>query len=325
MSEVKKQSNVMEYNTDDGVKIKLTPEIIHKYITQSNPLITAEELMLFMMVCQSTKLNPFVRDAYLVKYDSNKPAQIVTGKDFFVKRANKNPHCRYYNAGIITVNKETGKETYQTGTYYNDKSETLDGAWAITFRDDKTKPFKITVKYNEYSSGQSTWKKMPATMIRKVALVQVLREAYPEDFKGLYSAEEILDDVEKLDTKNIDIEQVLQEEFPVNNNNDFVDAEFEEVPEEKEGKEEKTKPQSTLLDEKISLEKAQNLYIMAKGHKDLAKEIVKKYGYESSKDILLKDYSLIANEILESIKEINKEPNNLKDALSDTHAKHHGI
>ena len=35
------------------------------------------------------------------------------------------------------------------------------------------------------------WSKKPATMIRKVALVQALREAFPANLGGMYAAEEV--------------------------------------------------------------------------------------------------------------------------------------
>jgi hypothetical protein len=41
---------------------------------------------------------------------------------------------------------------------------------------------------HEYDTGKSSWAKMPATMIRKVALVQSLREAFPSDLGGLYDS-----------------------------------------------------------------------------------------------------------------------------------------
>ncbi len=37
----------------------------------------------------------------------------------------------------------------------------------------------------------SNWAAKPGTMIRKVALVQALREAFPEDLQALYDAEEM--------------------------------------------------------------------------------------------------------------------------------------
>ena len=53
---------------------------------------------------------------------------------------------------------------------------------------------------NEYigrkSDGtvNSQWAVKPATMIRKVAKMQALREAFPEDLQGLYAAEEVTPD-----------------------------------------------------------------------------------------------------------------------------------
>ena len=39
-------------------------------------------------------------------------------------------------------------------------------------------------------SMNGQWSKKPATMIRKVALVQALREAFPKALGGMYTAEE---------------------------------------------------------------------------------------------------------------------------------------
>jgi hypothetical protein len=52
------------------------------------------------------------------------------------------------------------------------------------------------VSFEEYAGRKKDgtmngqWSKKPATMIRKVALVQALREAFPKAFGGLYTAEE---------------------------------------------------------------------------------------------------------------------------------------
>jgi hypothetical protein len=42
----------------------------------------------------------------------------------------------------------------------------------------------------DYDTGLSSWKKMPAVMIRKVALAQALREVFPDTFQGLYESAE---------------------------------------------------------------------------------------------------------------------------------------
>ena len=47
------------------------------------------------------------------------------------------------------------------------------------------------VGFNEYNKGNAIWKEKPCTMIEKVAISQCLREAYPKDYEGLYTAEEL--------------------------------------------------------------------------------------------------------------------------------------
>jgi len=49
----------------------------------------------------------------------------------------------------------------------------------------------------------SSWKTMPATMIRKVPLVQSLREAFPDEFGGMYSPEEMPVDSSALPVYNV--------------------------------------------------------------------------------------------------------------------------
>jgi hypothetical protein len=43
----------------------------------------------------------------------------------------------------------------------------------------------------EYSTGKSNWLTKPGTMIRKVAVAQALREAFPEEMSNLYEQEEM--------------------------------------------------------------------------------------------------------------------------------------
>ena len=69
--------------------------------------------------------------------------------------------------------------------------ETLVGGWAEVHVKDRSIPAKEEVSLAEYNKGQSQWKTMPATMIRKVALVHALREAFPAKFSGLYDAPEM--------------------------------------------------------------------------------------------------------------------------------------
>lgn len=55
----------------------------------------------------------------------------------------------------------------------------------------RLKPSYASVSIEEYDQRRSLWNTKKATMIRKVAVVQALREAYPGAFGGLYDSAEM--------------------------------------------------------------------------------------------------------------------------------------
>jgi len=172
----------------------LNLETVKKYI---NPLATDQEAYMFLQLCKSQKLNPFIKEAYLIKYSSGSTATMVVGKDVFTKRAHHNPLFDGYKAGVI-VRKNGSKEVEQReGSFYIEKEESLLGAWCTVYRKDRKEHPTHSVSFNEYAGRKSNgelfanWKSMPGTMIRKVALVQALREAFPDDFQGLYDVAEM--------------------------------------------------------------------------------------------------------------------------------------
>ena len=57
----------------DGQEIKLTPKIVQEYIVGSEVQITNQEFKLFTELCKVRKLNPFLREAYLIKYKQGTP------------------------------------------------------------------------------------------------------------------------------------------------------------------------------------------------------------------------------------------------------------
>ena len=143
---------------------------------------------MFIELCKAQKLNPFIREAYLIKFGTS-PANIVVGKDVFVKRAYRNPNFEGMKAGIVTVDKEGN--THEREGSLKLPGETLIGGWCEVYTSDKKFPIKSVVSLEEYSKSQSTWKTMPMVMIRKCAMVTALREAFPEDLQGLYDASEM--------------------------------------------------------------------------------------------------------------------------------------
>ena len=173
---------------------ELTIDIIQTYI---NPLATLEEAMFFLKLCQSQGLNPFIGEAYLIKYGEKK-ASYVVGKDAHLRRAEEQTSFDGFKAGIIILNSK-GTTEEREGTFYLKENENLVGGWAEVSRKDLELHFVSKVTFDEYvgrkSNGQPNkmWSTKPATMIRKVALVQALRETYVGILGGMYDISEMTD------------------------------------------------------------------------------------------------------------------------------------
>ena len=183
------------YLTDTGSEVKLSPSIIRRYLVQGKGNVTDQEVMMFLMLCKQQKLDPFLREAYLIKYGNEKPATLVTGKEVFTKRAERHPGFRGAHAGVI-VDQGKGVLEYRAGSLVLEGEE-LVGGWAKIWKVDREVPYENSVSLKEYigrkkdGTPNQQWSNKPATMIRKVALVQTYREAFPETFSGMYDADEM--------------------------------------------------------------------------------------------------------------------------------------
>lgn len=180
----------------DGEQIKLTPSIVQEYIVGTDAEITLPEFKFFTSLCKARGLNPFLKEAYCIKYGKN-PAQIVVGKDAVLKRAIKNPNYDGMESGVIVQNKETGEIIERKGTFYLRNEETLVGGWAKIFRKNWQHPTYCSVAFDEVAQKKSdgslnaNWSGKGATMVEKVAKVRALRETFVEELGGMYEAEEM--------------------------------------------------------------------------------------------------------------------------------------
>lgn len=179
----------------DGGQV-LTADTVRNYLTSGDGKVSDQEVIMFVELCKAQNLNPFVRDAYLIKMGDNYPAQIVVGKDVFIKRASANPNFNGMKAGIVVLDKD-GQIQEREGALKL-PGEQLVGGWCEVYLKDKDYPTKSLVSFEEYAqknkkTGQlnSMWSSKGATMIRKVAQSQALREAFPNELRGLYQQEEM--------------------------------------------------------------------------------------------------------------------------------------
>jgi len=194
-------NGLVKYKTDAGVEISITPQDVRDLFASGNAAVSDKEVSLFLGLCQAQGLNPFLREAYLVKYSDKHPATLIVGKEAFTKRAYTHPLFEGFEAGVTIVTKDGALEQRQ-GSLVGSNTETLVGGWARVYVKDRKVPYFEEVSLQEYmgfkrdyKTGEvvptEMWASKPATMIRKVALVHALREAFPERFSGLYDESEM--------------------------------------------------------------------------------------------------------------------------------------
>lgn len=149
MADEKKQENtgIVEYESN-GEIVKISPTTVRKYLVSGGGNVSDQEVMMFMSLCRYQHLNPFLKEAYLIKFGNNDPATIVTGKDVFTKRADANPNYAGKKAGII-VQKKDGSVEEREGSFVL-KDESIVGGWAKVFIKGRETPEYQSVSFDEY-------------------------------------------------------------------------------------------------------------------------------------------------------------------------------
>jgi phage recombination protein Bet len=159
----------VSYSDEKGQEIKLTASDVVEYISTDSS-VTEKEVVQFLNMCKYLKLNPFLKEIYLIKYKDS-PATFVISYQTLLKRAEENKNF-------------DGYETEVKGEIPNMS------ATAVVYRKDRSYPVKITVNYSEAVKTvmdrqtkelrpTTMWKNMPEWMLRKVALARALKEAFP--------------------------------------------------------------------------------------------------------------------------------------------------
>lgn len=180
------QQTAIAFTDDVGANITVTADDVRNLIC---PNADQKEVSLFLQLCKSQRLNPFVKDAYLVKYGSN-PAQMITNYQVFNRRACRNENYAGIENGVVVL--RNGEIVHKDGSaVYKAAGETLLGGWAKVYFKDNRKPAYAEVALDDYSTGKSNWSKMPGVMIEKCAKAAAWRLAFPDDFQGMYVSEEM--------------------------------------------------------------------------------------------------------------------------------------
>ncbi len=178
-------AELTRYETAQGT-VELSIQIIKNFVCHD---ATNEEAYQFIQLCRAHGMNPFAGDCYLIKFGGH--AQMIVGKNHFTQRAEQCPEYQGVAAGVLIreVSADDTPIVCEEGSFVPPGFELL-GGWARVSRSDQVLPIVARVSLKEYDTKKSLWADKPATMIRKVALVQALREAFPTSFAGLYDEAE---------------------------------------------------------------------------------------------------------------------------------------
>lgn len=188
-------SDPVEIEAMDGQRMTVTFDDVRNFICKE---ATIAECRIFLETCKQYHLNPFTKEAYLIHYDNKNgdtASTIVLGKTCYMKMAEAHPQYDGFEAGLILQDDVAGEIYHREGSIIY-AGETLLGGWAKTYRKDRSRPFYEEVSFSEYDTKKTLWVTKPATMIRKVALVHTLREAFPATFGGLIDESEVPVEVE---------------------------------------------------------------------------------------------------------------------------------
>jgi len=186
-------------------QITLTAAIVRKFFCADADDLIA---MTFMGFCRSQGLDPFAKEIFLsVRKDGDTQElrpQITVAYQTFMRKAEASEHYKGFRAGTIlqrkpdaTIDIESEPDVVPKplvacmGEFVPD-GYTVIGGWCKVLRSDRPEnPIISTVSLKDYSTGKSTWKKLEATMIRKVGIAHSFRDAFPGPLGRIYIQEEM--------------------------------------------------------------------------------------------------------------------------------------
>ena len=200
-----------EYKALAKTEIQISIEDVKKYIA---PNATDKELFMFMGIAKSYGLNPLKREIHFLKYGNN-AASIIVGYEVYLKRADR--------TGLLD-----GWKCWIEKDIHGEK------AIIEIKRKDQSMPIHWEVYRSEFDRQQSTWKTMPTFMLKKVAIAQGFRLAFPNEIGGFpYIPEELPQMVdttsEKLPKEIIDMKEEVppateKEKAPSGENKKLADS-----------------------------------------------------------------------------------------------------
>lgn len=182
-------AEIVKYETTDGLEMELTPrKVIEELVSaKDRPAMTERNVAIIMARCAALRMNPLAGDCHIGVF-KGRPT-IMPSIDYYQRVASMQEGFDGLEAGVIASFGDADLKKFDGCVV--PKGWTIVGGWATAYDKGRNHPVHIEVALDEYDQHNSMWESKPATMIRKVAKAQALRELYPGCFKGTYVAEEM--------------------------------------------------------------------------------------------------------------------------------------
>ncbi len=186
----------MTYIMENGDEMRLTMSMVKKYLVQGrSEFVTDSEILYFMHECKARKLNPFLRQCWLIKYSQKDNAQIIESIQNKRNKARKAEDCKGWTKGLIL--KDADGNTKRSKGLLLD-GETLLGAFFEATPEGWETPYELEINLEGYikkkQDGNLTafWsKEKQPSQIMKVAESQGLSALWGDTIGNTYIPEEL--------------------------------------------------------------------------------------------------------------------------------------
>ena len=170
-------------NTDETSLPEVTRELLMKYLDTFGLAteLTDEEKEQFIQVAIAYQLDPFRREIHVVPYGQGeyRKLSLIVGYEVYLKRAENTGRLNGW-----TVWTEGSGDEMKAVVEIHRKD------WATPFRHEV--PWLEAAQYNREGKLTAFWRRMPKFQLKKVAISQGFRLAFPDDLGGLpYDASEL--------------------------------------------------------------------------------------------------------------------------------------
>ena len=170
-------------NADETAIPDVTRELLVKYLDTFGLAaeLTDEEKEQFIQVATAYQLDPFRREIHAVPYGQGeyRKLSLIVGYEVYLKRAENTGRLN----GWAVWTEGSGDEMKAVVEIHRKD-------WATPFRHEV--PWLEAAQYNREGKLTAFWRRMPKFQLKKVAISQGFRLAFPDDLGGLpYDASEL--------------------------------------------------------------------------------------------------------------------------------------